>query len=320
MTDLPETCRHDIVSGMSGFGRLPVKRNVALVFAVQAVVWFLLWSIEQQHGWLAVVLAALLSCVLLTNYALMHEGAHGLLVPSTRWNRVLSWLVCSLFPTSSTLFRIAHDAHHYSNKTEFEPFDYYRPGESRLLKYAAWYAILLGPNWLLMPAGSVALSLDPRLLQRGFLGRMPTTHELRTLFAAPGVRPRILLDTVLVIGYWAAMIHLLGLSSGTLLLAAAVFAFHWSTRQYLTHAYTPCDVIEGAHNLSASPLVSWMLLHGHLDLVHHQNPALPWSELPAHLHASRPPVDTWALYRGMWRGPRPAPAPPPDPLPDTSLT
>ncbi len=304
---------------MSNTGDIPIRRNTALVFALQGVVWTTLWWMEQQRGWIAVALAALLSCVLLTNYALMHEGAHGLLVNNANGNRALAWLTCTLFPTSSTLFRVAHDAHHYSNKTEFEPFDYYRPGENRLLKYAAWYAILLGPNWLLMPIGSLLISLDPRLLQRGFLGRMPTTQELGKLFAAPAVRSAILLETVLLVAYWAVMIRVLGLSASTLLLAAAVFAFHWSTRQYLTHAYTPCDVIEGAHNLSANRVVSWMLLHGHLDLVHHQNPSLPWTELPAHLHESRPPVDTWALYRAMWRGPRPAPAPAPPPLPDTRL-
>jgi fatty acid desaturase len=304
---------------MSDSVRIPIKRNLALVVTLQVVVWTLLWLMERQGGWVAVVIAAVLSCVLLTNYALMHEGAHGLLARDPRMNSVLAWLTSALFPTSSTLFRVAHDAHHYSNKTEFEPFDYYRPGENRLLKYAAWYAILLGPNWLLMPVGSVLLSLDPRLLQRGVLGRMPTTQELRKLFAAPGVRSAIALETLLLISYWVVMIRVLGLSGGTLLLAAVAFAFHWSTRQYLTHAYTPCDVIEGAHNLSANRFVSWMLLHGHLDLVHHQNPSLPWTELPAHLHESRPPVDTWALYRAMWRGPRPAPAPAPEPLPDTRL-
>lgn len=298
---------------------IPIKRNIALILGLQVAVWGTLWWMERLGGWPALLLAVLLSCVLLTNYALMHEGAHGLLVPNATLNRVLAWMTCTLFPTSSTLFRVAHDAHHCSNKTEMEPFDYYRPGENRLLKIAAWYAILLGPNWLLMPVGSVLLSLDPRLLQRGVFARMPTTQELARLFVAPGVRRAMLLETVLVIAYWFVMIQVLGLSAGTLVLAAAVFAFHWSTRQYLTHAYTPCDVIEGAHNLSASRVVSWMLLHGHLDLVHHQNPALPWSELPKHLANSRPPVDTWALYRDMWRGPRPAPAAPPSPLPDSRL-
>ncbi|MEQ1693216.1 MAG: fatty acid desaturase, partial [Gemmatimonas sp.] len=283
---------------------LPVKHNVVLVVSLQLACWTLLWGMERTGGWSAVALAAVLSCVLLTNYALMHEGSHDLLVGTERANRMLARVACALFPTSFTLFRVAHDAHHCSNKSLLESFDYYRPGDNRLLKILGWYAILLGPNWLLMPVGSVLLSIDPRLLQRGVFARMAATQRLATLYAEPGVRITILGETLFVIAYWALVIQLLGLSVGTLLLAAAVFAFHWSTRQYLTHAYTPCDVIDGAHNLSANRAIATMLLNGHLDLVHHQKPWLPWSELPEHLAESRPPVDTWALYRSMWFGPR----------------
>jgi hypothetical protein len=73
-------------------------------------------------------------------------------------------------------------------------------------------------------------------------------------------------------------------------------------------------VINGALNLRVSRPMSWLLLQGNWDLVHHQMPWLPWTSLRTHGLQSVPPVSFWRQYLRMWSGPRPTTEPAPERL------
>jgi fatty acid desaturase len=92
------------------------------------------------------------------------------------------------------------------------------------------------------------------------------------------------------------------------------FSFNWSTRQYIGHAFSKRDVIEGAWNLEHNGLMTWVLLHGEYDLNHHRRPEVPWFYLPRISPEGEPrPSYFWQYWR-QWLGPRVVTEPAPETL------
>lgn len=79
---------------------------------------------------------------------------------------------------------------------------------------------------------------------------------------------------------------------------------------------TERDVINGAHNLKVGRLMSWILLNGHWDLVHHNYPSARWQTLSVLGRTSRAPVPYWKQYFKQWLGPRPNHQPAPTAIKD----
>src|SRR5262249_31702095 len=103
---------------------IPARLNSALVLLVLASAVSLLWlgsCLESSYAVLAVGVAY--SYVLLTNYALLHEAAHGNLHPSPRINYLFGLATGLLFPVPFTMIRTTHQGHHLRNRTDFEMFD-----------------------------------------------------------------------------------------------------------------------------------------------------------------------------------------------------
>jgi fatty acid desaturase len=184
-----------------------------------------------------------------------------------------------------------------------------------LWKYVQWYTPLLGFFWFLVPLGSVLFGLFPNLL-RTRLARISTTTKFMHEYFDRRAVIRIRIELAAAAAYWIALWNLLGLDWTTLATFYGCFAFNWSTRQYVSHAYTPRDVINGALNLKVGRVMGAILLNGQWDLVHHQKPWLPWTSLPEAGTRSAPPVSYARQYLRMWRfGMLPATETAPAPLP-----
>jgi hypothetical protein len=270
--------------------------NIALIATVYAMALPLLWLGSRVDAWLALPIGIVFSYVLLTNYALIHEAAHD-----------------NLFPVPFSMIKVTHTVHHCCNRTDHEMFDLYYPDDNMFLKLCQWYGLLSGLFWPWIPIGAVVLAVVPQLLRMGPYRRARTTAVLFDDFAANGVG-RVRIETALTIVFWCALFLLLDLSWMHVLIMYACFAFNWSTRQYVTHAFTERDVINGALNLRVSPAMSLILLKGNWDLVHHQKPWLPWTELQGHGNGAYSRVGFLQQYLRMWRGPVPASEPGPQRL------
>lgn len=278
--------------------------NVCLVFLVQAVVLYLLYLGSTRDLIMSIPLGIACSFVLLTNYALMHEGAHYNLHKSTKINWLLGVVSGWLFPMSFTFFEITHQTHHRGNRTDHEMFDYYYPSDNMLVKRIQWYGILSGAWWFFIPFGSLIMSLYPKVFYSILFKQAKSSAILFDDFTAKDIfKTRV--EVILGIGYWFTIWHVLGLSWPSVLIMYCCFAFNWSTRQYVTHAWTARNVIDGAVNLKVSKPMSLLLLNGEWDLVHHQKPFLPWSELPRAGRESEAPVSYIKQYLTLWKGPRP---------------
>lgn len=294
---------------------LPRHLNLIILFGVQALVLLALYGASRLGwGW-SIVIGVVTSFVLLTNYALIHEGTHHNLHPNRQANWLLGTLSGFLFPVSFTFMQVAHQVHHDHNRTDHEMFDYYYPDDNLPVKYAQWYSILIGIYPPIIPLGSVLMGLAPWVFKAKPFAQARSSAVLfaNQQYNAPQIW-RIRLELLLGGLYWFSIWHLLDLQWLPVLIIYACFCFNWSTRQYVTHAFTQRDVIEGALNLKVSKLMGWVLLNSQWDQVHHKHPGVSWVNLPQYANSTMQPVSYWRQYFKLWKGPRPNPEPAPKPI------
>jgi fatty acid desaturase len=295
------------------------RLNTALVALVAAAALALLWLGSQLELAWSLPVGIVFSFVLLSNYALLHEATHDNLHATPALNQALGAFTGFLFPIPFSMIKVTHTVHHCCNRTDYEMFDLYYPGDNMFLKLGQWYGLMCGWFWPCIPVGTVLLATFPQLLRTKPFRKARTTAVLFDDFEAHGIR-RIRIEVVLMLVFWVAAFQLLDLRWGNVLVMYACFAFNWSTRQYVTHAFTPRDVVNGALNLRVSKAMSWLLLKGNWDLVHHQKPWLPWTSLEAEGLRGPAPAAFWPQYWRMWRGPVPVVEPSPERLPNTPHT
>lgn len=302
-------------NGARRHGRaIPSRLNVALVLAVLVTQAALLGAASHLPlGW-AVVTGVVFSFVFLTNYALMHEASHGALHHHPRTNWALGLLTGLTFPTSATMMRVTHIVHHRCNRTDHEMFDCYYAGDRRWLKRAQWYAILTGLFYLVIPLGAFVVGfLRPLLLTRPF----KQARSARALFDDfdRGTLALVRIECVVLVAVYALPFALGWLDPWRCALLFALGGINWSTRQYVTHAWSPRQVRDGAHNLHVGPLMGAILLNGQWDLAHHRFPTVSWIHLPRLGRRCRTPIPFWRQYLSLWAGPRPATEPSPAVIP-----
>ena len=291
---------------------IPSRLNTVLVIVVFLVQVGLLLAASQTSGWLLAGIASGFAVLFLTNYALMHEASHGSLHADPRWNRWLGALTGLTFPTSAAMMRVTHTVHHRCNRTDHEMFDCYYPGDRLWLKRAQWYSILCGLFYVIIPLGAFVVAFLRSLLLTRPFRRARSAAVLFNDFTPAELR-RVRLECLGIVVFYGGLALSGWLHLWPTLLLFALGGFHWSTRQYVTHAWSRRDVMTGAHNLSpGAPLMGWILLNGHWDQAHHRWPMASWIHLPRLAAACDPPVPFWGQYISLWRGPRPAfePSPP----------
>jgi len=293
---------------------IPEQLNLALVLGVFAAALGLLWLGSQVTQWWAVLVVGIVfSYLLLTNYALLHEASHGNLQSSARRNYLLGLLAGALFPMPFTLMRSTHQGHHDYNRTDVEMFDLYYPNDNRVIKYIRWYGILCGFFWPLVPLGAVLFSISPTVMRNRLFGRFkPRGYLLNGIHDVAVWAVRF--ETLLIVAFFSALFWLLHLRWQNTLVLYACFAFNWSTRQYIGHAFTRRDVIEGAWNLRHYRWMSALLLHGEYDLNHHRHPEISWYYLPRLSPPDCHYPNYVPQYVRQWLGPHLPTEPAPQPV------
>jgi fatty acid desaturase len=299
---------------------IPSRLNTTLVVIVVGLALALLWLASHVEPWYAVLgVGILFSYVLLTNYALLHEATHNNLHANPRWNYWLGVVTGFLFPVPFSLVHTTHQGHHLRNRTDFEMFDLYYPTDNRFLKYGQWYSILCGLFWPIVPLGAVLFAVWPALLQtRVWRTARSSSYLVSDVRGAEvrAIRGELLLNVL----FFAVLFWLLDLQWLNTLVLYGCFAINWSTRQYVGHAFTKRDVIEGAWNLRHTRLMTWVLLHGEYDLNHHRRPDVSWYYLPRLSPTDEERRSYVLQYWRLWLGPRPATEPAPESLRELPLS
>lgn len=289
--------------------RIPGTLNAVLALAVAAACCAALRFASHGTAWQIALAAVAFSFLNNTMFALLHESVHGIAHQRRGMNEALGRFAAAFFPTSLSLQRIFHLAHHAHNRTAAEQFDYIRPFDRPLLKRAQWYAILTGLYWVFVPVGGLAYLLAPSLFTRIRRSGAAAQTGAATMFAGleDAPRTRIRLELLFTIAVQAALFLALDLNARGWLVCYAAFAVNWSSLQYADHAFSKLDVRDGAWNLRVNPVTRALFLNYHHHLAHHRHPHVPWIHLGAYVDASEERPSFWSIYWKMWRGPRPLP-------------
>ncbi len=284
---------------------IPNRLNALLVILVFSLLLSLLLLASLLPYWYSVPLGIVFSFVFLTNYALMHEGSHQMLQSNPFLNWMFGAITGSMFPASFTMMQVTHIVHHCGNRTDHEMFDCYYEGDNLIVKYAQWYSILLGLFWIIIPIGSVIIAFSHRILHTKPFKNSRSSSILFDDFS-PGDLRKMKVEVLIAGVFYFCLFNFFGLEWIPTIILFACAAFNWSTRQYVTHAWSERDVINGAHNLKVSRIMKLILLNGNWDLVHHQNSHLPWIYLSEKKFHTRESIPFLSQYLSLWAGPRPA--------------
>jgi fatty acid desaturase len=291
---------------------MPERLNWIILTVTAAATAGCLWMVSHAPWWAAFAAAVAFAFLNNTPFSLMHEAVHGIGAATPRRNYLLGVMAGCMFPTSFSLQKAAHLGHHARNRTDRDLYDYYLPHESRWVRNLWLYGgNLLGLYWFCIPLSNVLyLVATPFYRSRLFVQRiapaMGFSQYVRDLAALPS--RRVQLEIALAFAYQAAMWWSLDLSWRGWLLAHWLFALHWSSLQYVDHAWSPRDVSSGAWDLRVSAPARWLALNYHYHLAHHRHPSVPWTRLPE-LRSDEDQPTFWQIYFSLWRyGVQQAPA------------
>ena len=264
----------------------------------------LLWAASRVGHPLAVLgVGIVFSYLFLTVYALLHEGSHGNLNSHPRLNYCLGVVTGLIFGGPFAMIRVTHQGHHSRNRTDPEIFDLYTDTDSRFLKTMQWYGTLAGLFWPFVPISAVLSSICPGAVRSRLFTRPPLGNaNLGDLDTGDVWRMRG--ELLLLAAVLTGLHSWLGLAWWHWLVLYGCASFNWSTRQYIGHAFTRRDIIDGALNLEHNWLMSRLLLFGEWDLTHHRRPEVPWIYLPRITPTTEQRPGYHAQYWRQWTGPR----------------
>jgi fatty acid desaturase len=236
-------------------------------------------------------------------YSLIHEAEHDIMHPNRKLNYwagvVLSWLFVAPF----TFIRKCHLNHHKHNRTDYEMWDLYYAHQHKWLRQVYFYVVRLGMEWIMIVVAVVLFTLLPKLV---FSKLFSWNHEIKGIIQGADkdkLLVKIRLESYLVIAFQLSIYFLLNLDLYFLMGAYLCHAFVWSSQNYVTHAFSPRDIINGAHNLKMPLLVRCLYLNFNIHLAHHQYPKMPWIHLPKCIQPTNKELSFWQIYIKLWLGP-----------------
>jgi fatty acid desaturase len=243
-------------------------------------------------------------------YSLLHEAEHLVLHPDPRWNDRLGVLLGIFFGGAFTFLRACHLGHHRRNRSDAEMFDLYYPGENLLKKRAFFYFNYLGGFWVLVPITTCLFLLVPGFARLDIIQRATSASAMINGVPRSFLR-RIRGEALGMLLIHGALIYALDLNGWTYLILYSMYGINWSCQQYVTHAASPRQTLDGAHNLLAHPLYAALLLNFNWHLAHHQHPKVPWIHLPHFDDPTRVRPPYLRAFLRFWRGPQPCQEPSP---------
>jgi fatty acid desaturase len=168
----------------------------------------------------------------------------------------------------------------------------------------------MGFYWACIPLANLIYLLVPWVFTSPAFVQGPARHLGFEPYAREIARHskwKIWLECLLALMYQLTLWWLLELSWQGWLMCYWAFALHWSALQYVDHAWSSRDVVNGAWNLKVLPVTRALALNYHYHLVHHRHPQAPWKALPGLVDPVDPRPTFWKIYFRLWGGVRPAP-------------
>jgi fatty acid desaturase len=284
---------------------IPAKINCTIIVACSALYFFLLHSAANtdSFGW-KLLLGLAFGVIMIPVYSLIHEAEHGNLYPNRWWNAFLGRWLCCLFIAPFTFFRHCHLKHHKKNRTDEEIWDLYYEHQDKWLRYGNLYLMMIGVGYFALWLSVLVFAFIPGFVNHpvlrrhaetnGFLEGCDDKHKLSTTRK----------ESVVVILFQVFVLWTINWDLASWAILLMVHGFIWSSQNYVNHAFSPRDVINGAHNLKIPVWLNYVYLNFNIHLAHHQNPQIPWLHLPGFIRSGKGRISFFKNYLRLWKGPR----------------
>jgi fatty acid desaturase len=281
---------------------IPKAMNLTMVVAYSAASLYLLHAASRASSVAGLLACAVLfAIVLVPIYSLIHEAEHEMLLPNRRLNDAIGRWLCVLFIVSFAFLKHCHLRHHRKNRTDIEMWDLYL--ETQVPWQRRWnlYLMMIGIGYFMLWLSVILFAIAPPLVYIGFFQK----HVEMNGFLEGSERKlsAIRRESWMVIGAWIFFFWLLDLDPVAFLVLYAVAGLLWSSQVYVNHAFSPRDIIDGAHNLKMPAWLRPIYLNFNLHLAHHQHPEVPWVHLPRIAPADTQRIQFFYNYLRLWSGP-----------------
>jgi fatty acid desaturase len=285
--------------------KIPDKINTLILLVSSSAYFTLLWvaSHVNHFGWV-VLLGILFAFIMVPVYSLIHEAEHGILHSNKRINDGMGRWLSTLFIAPYTFFKHCHLKHHKKNRTDEEMWDLYYEHQGKLKRYGTLYGMMIGLGYFSMWLAVLLYAIAPRLIYTPFFN---SHREVGGFLKGSDRKDKIVksrLESWLVIVFQILIFYFLDLKWTSWLTLFVMHGFLWSSQNYVNHAFSPRDIINGAHNLKVPIWLKLVYLNFNLHLAHHQNPKVPWLHLPHFVKNGNGRISFFRNYLRLWKGPR----------------
>jgi fatty acid desaturase len=283
---------------------IPVKINV-LIIAICTALYFILLVAGSNINSIGykLLLGLAFGIIMIPIYSLIHEAAHYSLHSSLDWNLYLGRWLCCLFVVSFTFYRHCHLKHHKKNRTDEEMWDLYYENQNKWLRYGNLYLMMIGLGYLALWLSVILFAISPHLVNSSILKK----HTEIKGFLEGNNDPKKLrlsqLESLGVIFFQVVVLWILNWDFATWFIFYLINGLIWSSQNYVNHAFSPRDIINGAHNLRIPVWLNLIYLNFNLHLAHHQNPGIPWLHLPKFIKTGNGRFSFLKNYLRLWKGP-----------------
>lgn len=290
---------------MSTAYSIPVKINSIIIITCSSLYFGLLYaaSITEPVVW-KLLLGIAFGIVMIPVYSLIHEAEHGNLYPNRWWNTFFGRWLCCLFIAPFTFFRHCHLKHHKKNRTDEEIWDLYYEHQNKWLRYGNLYLMMIGFGYLALWLSVFVFALFPGFVHHPILRSHPETNSFLEGCDDKHKLSPSRKESIIVILFQVLVLWMMNWNFGSWAILLMVHGFIWSSQNYVNHAFSPRDVINGAHNLKVPLWLKCIYLNFNIHLAHHQNPQIPWVHLPKFIRSGKGRFSFFRNYLRLWKGPR----------------
>jgi fatty acid desaturase len=287
------------------FYRIPAVLNITIILICTSLFFFLfqLGAHTPAIGY-KILLGLAFGITMIPVYSLMHESAHNSLHPDKRMNIFLGQVLSTLFAVSYHFFRHCHLKHHKKNRTDEEMWDLYYEHQNKWLRYGNLYLMMIGLGYFALWLSVILFAISPSLVHSKFLKR----HNEIAGFLEGGDTPfksrKSQIESIIVIAFQVCCLWLINWDFTTWFIFYAIHGFIWSSQNYVNHAFSPRDIINGAYNLTVPRWMNVIYLNFNIHLAHHQQPSIPWVHLPKYIQSEEGRISFFRNYLRLWKGPR----------------
>lgn len=283
---------------------IPARLNIFIIVVCTIAFFSLFIAGTHYHQiWVRLLLGLAFAIVMIPVYSLMHEAAHNTLYPSVKGNLLLGKWLCTMFIISFTFYRHCHLKHHKKNRTDDEMWDLYYEHQNKLLRYGNLYLMMMGFGYMAIWISVLFFTISPKRLSTSFLSKHREMNGFLKGFTSNKKLRYAQLESIGAIIFHLLLLWFINWDWLLWLTFYLIHGFVWSSQNYVNHAFSPRDIINGAHNLKVPVWLNLIYLNFNIHLAHHQNPHIPWVHLPAFLKSGKQRFSFYKNYIRLWKGP-----------------